>query len=150
MNHIQQIRNFEIEWSKLALSEGLEKNGLLQLASKKSSFSDSLKTLKEITHSLKGLSRALDEDELSKTSHALEGCLFKVEKMVLNSSPINKETEERFFSSFGKIKDKCRQTYLQSPQFESISLKNQHLLPLFFRVFEFTEVFVSSELKNLD
>ena len=145
----EQIRTFEIEWAKLTgIDDPLSKN--LNFTSKESLFPNSIKILKEVTHSLKGLSRALDENELSKVSHSLEGSIFKIEQMLNNSSPINKETADSFFNSFQDIKDKCRQTYLKSPQFESLSLKNQNFLPLFFKFFELTESFVSSESKNRD
>ena len=110
----EQIRNFETEWAKLT---GIDDPSSKNLNFTSSLFPNSIKILKEVTHSLKGLSRALDESELSKVSHTLEGSLFKIEKMLNNSSPINKETADSFFNSFQDIKDKCRQTYLKSPQF---------------------------------
>jgi chemotaxis protein histidine kinase CheA len=122
----------------------------LKMAKNQSFFPDFLKSFKEITHSLKGLSRAMDENELSKMIHSLEGSLFSLEKSFLQSNPIDNELESNFFNSFNAIKEKGRKIYIHSPQFEFSSLKIEEVSNLFFKIFQFTEKVISNNQTNKD
>ena len=86
-----------------------------------------LRELKELAHSLKGISRAMDEGELSQVVHFFESRLLKVEKSLLEKSPPSDELEEQFFHSLQRIKNMSRIIILNSSLFQIINLKKPDL-----------------------
>ena len=105
----------------------------------KPQFEEFIKNWKITTHSLKGNSRAMDEEDLSQKVHALEASLFNIEGSLTKENPDLDKIESSFFKSYKDVKETGGQIYIQSLLFDPKHFEIIDSLDLLFSIFEFTK-----------
>ena len=123
----------------LDLEPGKSKFFSLKLVHKRPQFKEFLKNWKEFTHSLKGNSRAMDEESLSQKVHTLEASIFNLEKSLTTGESDFNKFENKFFESYKSVKEKGSQIYIQSLLFDPNYFHINESFDLIFSVFKFTK-----------